>query len=93
MSTTEPGSRRSLNTIEARRVYDPIIAHLRAVRQAKGLKQEEVDDKIGCAERLVSKWENRIKYPSAYFLLLWCQSLGVTLTIDLTKEEKQCPPT
>lgn len=51
------------------------------IRQRRGLRQVDVDDMIGCAERLVSKWECRDRYPSAYFLLLWAQALGVTLTI------------
>lgn len=72
---------RSLQTLEGRRVYDPIIDHLVMIRQRRGLRQVDVDDMIGCAERLVSKWECRDRYPSAYFLLLWAQALGVTLTI------------
>lgn len=79
-------SRRSLHTIEGRRVYDPIIDKLIEVRVQRGLRQVDVDEIIGCAERLVSKWECRDRYPSAYFLLLWAQALGVTLTI---REEDQ----
>jgi transcriptional regulator with XRE-family HTH domain len=79
--TTKP-SPRSLLTHEGRKIYDPIIDQLIEARKAKGLTQVEVDVRIGCADRLVSKWESRNRYPSAYFLLIWCQVLGVSLKID-----------
>lgn len=76
-------NKRSLHTIEGRRFYDPIIEQLIRVRKQRGLRQEDLDEMIGCAERLVSKWECRDRYPSAYFLLLWAQALGVTLTVQM----------
>ena len=74
-------NKRSLHTIEGRRFFDPIIDQLIAARKARGLTQDDVNEMIGCAERLVSKWECRHKYPSSYFLVLWAQALGVTLTV------------
>lgn len=78
-----PTSRRSLHTIEGRRFFDPVIDQLIAARKRRGLRQEDIDQKIGCAERLVSKWECREKYPSAYFLVLWAQALNVRLTVTM----------
>jgi len=85
--SSAPPSRRTLHTIEGRRFYDPIIKQLVEVRKQRGLRQEDVDELIGCAERLVSKWECRDRYPSAYFLLLWAQALGVTLAVHMEEDQ------
>lgn len=76
-------SKRSLHTIEGRRLFDPVIDQLIEARRKRGLRQEDLDRMIGCAERLVSKWECREKYPSAYFLVMWAQALNVKLTVEM----------
>lgn len=75
--------KRSVHTIEGRRLFDPVIDQLIAARKARGLRQEDVNEMIGCADRLVSKWECREKYPSTYFLVLWAQALNVKLTVEM----------
>lgn len=82
-SSSPTASRRSLHTIEGRRLFDPVIDQLVEARKKRGLRQEDVNVMIGCADRLVSKWECREKYPSAYFLVLWAQALNVKLTVKL----------
>lgn len=59
--------------------YRPVIEELIAERIRQGLTQEEVNDMIGCADFLVNKWEAGLKLPSLYFMLLWCESLGMEL--------------
>ena len=85
-SPSSSSPKRTVHTIEGRKLFDPVIDALVAARQARGLRQADVDAMIGCAERLVSKWECREKYPSNYMLVLWAQALGVTLTVQM--EEK-----
>ena len=75
--------RRTVHTIEGRKLFDPVIEQLIVARHQRGLRQADVDALIGCAERLVSKWECREKYPSNYNLVLWAQALGVTLTVEM----------
>lgn len=41
-----------------------------------------MDVRIGCAERLVSKYECGIRHPSLNMLAIWCQALGASLTIQ-----------
>lgn len=82
-SSRQSSPARSVHTIEGRRLFDPVIDQLIAARRKRGLRQEDIDEKIGCAERLVSKWECRTKYPSNYNLVLWAQALGVTLTVQM----------
>lgn len=84
--SSPPATKRTLHTIEGRRFFDPIIDQLVRVRHARGLTQDEVNAMIGCADRLVGKWECRDKYPSSYFLVLWAQALGVTLTVRMEDE-------
>jgi transcriptional regulator with XRE-family HTH domain len=83
LSSSAHHSRRSLHTIEGRRFFDPLIDQLIHARKRRGLRQEDVNERIGCAERLVSKWECREKYPSSYFLVLWAQALDVKLTVQM----------
>lgn len=71
-----------MHTIEGRRFFDPLIEQLIDARKQRGLRQEDLDAIIGCAERLVSKWECRDKYPSSYYLVLWAQALNVRLTVE-----------
>lgn len=76
-------SARCFETQEGRAFFDPLVEQLVAARRKRGLRQEDVDARIGCAERLVSKWECGIRRPSAYFLLLWTQALDVRLTVTM----------
>jgi transcriptional regulator with XRE-family HTH domain len=69
-------------TREGRALMRPVIEFLIEARHARGLRQEDVDVAIGCAERLVSKYECGIRHPSLNMLAIWCQVLGVSLTIQ-----------
>lgn len=81
-SPSSSSPKRTVHTPEGRRLFDPVIRQLVAVRQARGLRQADVDELIGCAERLVSKWECGEKYPSNYMLVLWAQALNVKLIVE-----------
>lgn len=91
-SASSPTPRRTVHTIEGRKLFDPVIDQLIAARLKRGLRQVDVDAMIGCAERLVSKWECREKYPSNYSLVLWAQALGVTLTVTMEDADGEVGP-
>lgn len=71
-------------TVQGRELMRPVIDALIEARHARGLRQADVDARIGCADRLVSKFECGIKHPSLNMLAVWCQVLGVSLSIRPT---------
>lgn len=71
-------------TAEGRALLRPVIEALIEARRAKGLRQEDVDIRIGCADRLISKFECGIKHPSLNMIAVWCEVLGVALSIQPT---------
>lgn len=78
-----PAKRRAGSRLAHSSFYEPIIEKLIAVRKAKKLSQEVVNDLIGCCDALVSKWECRMRYPSAFHLMLWAQVLGVRIGVEM----------
>ncbi len=60
------------------------------VRQRKKMKlsQGSVDDILGCAKGLVSKWEVGIRKPSGFLFCCWADSLGCDLKIKERKKLK-----
>ena len=61
------------------------------VRQSRKLKlsQWSVDDSLGFAKGLVSKWEVGIRKPSGFLFCCWADSLGCDLKIKERKEKKK----
>ncbi len=61
------------------------------VRQRRKLKlsQGSVDDILGCAKGLVSKWEVGIRKPSGFLFCCWADSLKCDLKIEERKEKKK----
>ena len=59
------------------------------VNQRKKLKlsQSSVDDLIGCARGLVSKWEVGIRKPSGFLFCCWADSLQCTILLKENKEK------
>lgn len=77
-------------TREGRALMRPVIEMLIEARQARGLRQEDVDARIGCADRLVSKWEVGVRHPSLNMLAIWCSVLGVALTVGPSGHSPPC---
>lgn len=69
------------------RVYDPLIRQLVEQRHKTGMTQAELNDRIGCTDGLLAKWEATICYPTAYHLMLWAEALKMTVTIQPEGEE------
>ena len=63
--------------------YLPFIRKiLAAKRHSIGLTQDDLNEQLGYADRLVSKWECGLKRPSALMLLRWIKSLSLCLQLD-----------
>lgn len=71
---------RPLST-EEQHYYNLIINRLIDVRKLKNLSQAMLDDKIGVSEGMVAKWESKARLPGAFFLMCWCISLDLQLTL------------
>ena len=70
------------STLNTRKDFlEAVTKQLSRVRYAKGQTQEVVNDKIGVADRLVNKWECGDKYPTAYNMANWAESLGCRLVV------------
>ena len=63
--------------------YDQLILKLIHRRQELGMTQEHVNQEIGVADRLVSKWECGMKYPNFRHILLWASALNCRITIEV----------
>ena len=50
-------------------------------RKDLNLTQEEVDFRMGTAERLCSKWECGQRMPTSFNFLCWAQALGAELKL------------
>lgn len=60
---------------------------LRAFRDAEGLKQSEISERIGFSEQYYAVVENGIKPPSLNFALAACRGFERPLAAFLTEEE------
>jgi transcriptional regulator with XRE-family HTH domain len=58
-------------------LWTDIIEELIARREALGISQLELDERLGNASGLVSKWECGMRRPTGFNLACWMQALGV----------------
>lgn len=65
-------------------LYRAVVRALIERRQALGLRQLEVDDKIGCAGGLVGKWECGDRRASLVSLIMWAEALGCRIALATT---------
>ena len=70
------------------------IAELVARRKELGLTQDDVNHKIGVADRLLSKWECGARTPNLFNLFCWAKALGLNLNFvpDLAANDNFKPP-
>ena len=61
--------------------FDEIIPQFIEKRKKLGYSQSRLDDIIGCARGLVSKWEVGIRRPSGYLFCCWADSLDMKITL------------
>ena len=61
------------------------------LRHEKGLKQEELAERMGVSPQAVSKWENDLNCPDIALLPRLAKTLGVTVDHLLTGEKPEPP--
>ena len=59
------------------------------LRKEKGIKQEEMADRLGVSPQAVSKWENDISCPDIMLLPKIAQMFNVTIDSLLSNEQKK----
>ena len=62
--------------------HEQLIPQFVAARKKKGISQLEMDEILGVAKGLVSKWEAGIRRPSGFLFCCWADSLGCTLKLE-----------
>ncbi len=62
-----------------------------ALRREKGLKQDELAEKLGVSAQAVSKWENDQTCPDISLLPLLAKTLGVSVDELLSDKEESAP--
>ena len=63
-----------------------------ALRKAKGMKQEELAQRLDISGQAVSKWENDQTCPDVSLLPRLAEVFGVTTDYLLTGEQEETPP-
>lgn len=66
--------------------HNQLITQFVAKRHKLGMSQMDLDEKIGVARGLVSKWEVGIRKPSGYLFCVWAEALGCEMWL---KEKPQ----
>ena len=56
--------------------YIDLVASLRQAREAAGLSQAELAQKLEVTWASVSRWERRVTFPSLYCFIRWLKVLG-----------------
>lgn len=68
--------------------FDTVIPQFVEQRKKLGLSQSRLDEMIGCARGLVSKWEVGIRKPSGFLFCCWANALKCTLVLKEKKEKR-----
>lgn len=58
-----------------------VVKELVKQRKNLNLTQEELNARLGIADRLLSKWECGLRTPTSFNLYCWALSLGLKLTV------------
>ena len=61
--------------------HNGIITQFIAARKKLKISQLEMDEVLGVAKGLVSKWECGIRKPSGWLFCCWADALGMTITL------------
>ena len=60
---------------------DKFAENMRALREAKGIRQYELAEKVGVTSTTISAYEKKVKYPSLENALMISKALGTDLNI------------
>ena len=58
------------------------------LRREKGMKQDELAEKLGVSSQAVSKWENNVSCPDIMIVPMLARELGVSSDYLLTGEQE-----
>ncbi len=61
--------------------------NLKLLRQEKGIGQTELAQQIGVSKGIISLWENGLREPNMYSLILLAQFFGVSIDYLVGLEE------
>ena len=61
--------------------HEHLIPQFVNARKKKGISQLEMDEILGVAKGLVSKWEVGIRRPSGYLFCCWADSLKMEIKL------------
>ena len=61
--------------------HNQVIPQFVKLRKEKSISQLEMDEILGVAKGLVSKWECGIRKPSGWLLCCWAEALKAELVI------------
>ena len=70
-----------------KRFFTKIVPQFVEARNRKGITQANLDDILGVAKGLVSKWEVGIRKPSGYLFCCWADALDCDIVLELRKHE------
>ena len=62
--------------------HNQVIPQFVALRKALGISQLEMDEILGVAKGLVSKWECGIRKPSGWLFCCWAEALGAEIQLN-----------
>ena len=62
--------------------HNQVIPQFVALRKALGISQLEMDEILGVAKGLVSKWECGIRKPSGWLFCCWADALHMTIQLE-----------
>tara|TARA_R110002051_G_scaffold19120_2_gene53936 strand:- start:4046 stop:4285 length:240 start_codon:yes stop_codon:yes gene_type:complete len=68
--------------------HEQLIPQFVQARKKLQISQLEMDEILGVAKGLVSKWEVGIRKPSGYLFCCWADSLNMQLELIQKKEQK-----
>ena len=70
-----------------KKFFKKVIPQFVEARNKKGITQANLDDILGVAKGLVSKWEVGIRKPSGYLFCCWADALDCDIVLELRKHE------
>ena len=82
---------KSTNNSSEKNFLKTVIHPMIERRKLLGMTQEELNHKIGVADRLVSKWECGTRRPTSFNLLCWAEALnGEIVFIPNSTQTLEC---
>ena len=61
--------------------HNQVIPQFVSLRKKQNISQLEMDEILGVAKGIVSKWECGIRKPSGWLFCCWAEALGAEITL------------